>query len=49
MAEVAVEVWSGAFNEAQETGNFPPSAAILARQEVLLEAMNLHIALPPPP
>ena len=49
MAEVAVEVWSGAFNEAQEAGSFPPSTAILARQEVLLEAKNLHIPLPPPP
>jgi hypothetical protein len=44
---VDVEVWGGAYNEAQATGQFLPVDAILARREVLIKAKNLDVPLPP--
>jgi hypothetical protein len=49
IAEIELEVWGGAFREAQESGNFPSLPVILARIDVMQKAKNLHIPLPPPP
>ncbi|MDQ4144702.1 MAG: hypothetical protein M3198_13355 [Actinomycetota bacterium] len=45
---VDVEVWGGAFNEAQTTGHFLPVSAILARRDMFIKARNLDVPVPPP-
>lgn len=45
---VGLKVFGGAFNEAQQTGQFLPLSAIMARQEMEMTAANLHVPLAPP-
>jgi hypothetical protein len=47
IAEVDIQVWGDAFNEAAKTGRILPLAAIMARREVTLKARNLDKPLPP--
>ncbi len=47
IAEVDIQVWGDAFNEAARTGRVLPLAAIMARREVTMKARNLDKPLPP--